>query len=446
LSHVRTATGRGLLTTSVIAAVAAASFYMREDPLHWWPWVVALLPAAMIVQQAISARLRAATQLPGESARARLEKRELKRIPQVTIDELVEQSRAIGQRGLILRFAVPAFLVAAVCLTGVRVLFAENGVVAYCAFSKTADCAAAGSACGTAPVSTGAMILVTQPADAPGLALVNSGSVVVRGPGIGTAANNAWLWRYVFAARAGFAGAYIFVLLYLGARTFRADVTPGAATWSAVTLAVGPVLAAAIVPLWEPRLAAPSTENWNTALIYFLAGLSPKLVLTYIEDSARRLWRMEPGEGRPNVAPLTSIPGVTQDIADRLGEVGITDANQLAMAHPIRLIRNTPFDARQIADWIDVALLVRYVPDAGVRAALNSGGITGAIDLAEYQLLATPGVPADVAVLVAMLKTNGFDDARLRDLVRRIYYDAQVQFVWALYQSGGGTLPEDSVE
>src|SRR5262249_7518129 len=84
----------------------------------------------------------------------------------------------------------------------------------------------------------------------------------------------------------GAAGAYVYVLLHLGQRNFRRDITSGGAWWCAVTLLVGPLLAAVLAFIWHPT--TPNQQGWETASIYFLAGLSTRQVASTIEEILRR--------------------------------------------------------------------------------------------------------------------------------------------------------------
>src|SRR3954463_16047296 len=54
------------------------------------------------------------------------------------------------------------------------------------------------------------------------------------------------------AARYGAAGAYVYVLLNLGLRNFRQDITNGGVAWCTTTLALGPLLAWALAHFWTP--------------------------------------------------------------------------------------------------------------------------------------------------------------------------------------------------
>jgi hypothetical protein len=189
---------------------------------------------------------------------------------------------------------------------------------------------------------------------------------------------------YAAPMRLGALGAYFYVLLNLGQRNFRRDITSAVAVWCAVTLAVGPVLAGVLNYLAISGTTQPKQDTFTlaTATVYFLAGLAPRYVASAIEEAARRLLSTS---GATVVAPrtvsLTKIRGIAPDIETRLGEEGIVDVYGLAMANPNRILRNTSFDPRQIVAWIDEALLIYNVP---FWEALEADGITGAIDLAWY--------------------------------------------------------------
>ena len=95
---------------------------------------------------------------------------------------------------------------------------------------------------------------------------------------------------------------------------------------------------------------------------------------------------------------------------------------------PIRLIRNTSFDLRQILSWMDEALLIANLPRSW--QPLEDAGITGAIDLADYarQSASDDGIKslAEVASLPVPV---------LRSAIERLFTDAQVRYVWVLYNS-----------
>lgn len=241
----------------------------------------------------------------------------------------------------------------------------------------------------------------------------------------------------------GGVGAYVYVLLYLGRRNFRHDITTGAATWCTVHLAIGPVLGAAVAHIWQvlgtgavdvvPDKQSQATVT--TAAACFLAGLAPRQVAAAAQALARRLWSGGSTTVAPRTTALTQVRGVTPEVEDRLVEEGVDDVFSLAMASPLRLVRNTPFDRRQLLAWIDEAILIETLPKSW--QALEAEGITGAIDLAYYaddnSEDAEPSASVSAA-LHALASRTKVDPGTLRDNCNRLFEDAQVQLIWAMYQ------------
>jgi hypothetical protein len=248
--------------------------------------------------------------------------------------------------------------------------------------------------------------------------------------------------------RLGAAGAYVYVLLELGRRTFRHDVTGAAAMWCWVTLVLGPVLAATVAFLW----LGPKTDTaplwWGTGVILFFTGFAPRRVIAAIEQAAVQLLKIDtPVVLQNRMIPLSQIRGISPQIEERLGEEGITDVHSLAASEPVRLVRNTSFDMRQILSWVDEANLIITLPRSW--NALEEEGITGAIDLAWYydkiidpETVRVRQEPlTEIRNLAAKAK---IDVDSLIATIQRLSQDTQVQYIWALYNnftefSGGFT-------
>jgi hypothetical protein len=255
-------------------------------------------------------------------------------------------------------------------------------------------------------------------------------------------------------AMMGAAGAYVYVLLHLGYRNFTHDVTSGGAMWCSITLAAGPLLACAISYFLGPTLEG---TNLGADAIYFMAGLSPRYVTSKVEALVRKSWLSSPSTGAPapRTIPLTQVKGITPEIAERLVEEGIADVHGLAMADPLRLIRNTNFDKRLIVSWIDEALLITTLRERW--SDMEARGITGAVSFvslvypppylkaadqkheypqdvkdAHLQLLCQPQ---------AVVKdehgehpaTNGDDAKMLRSVAAQLWDDAQLRLIWVLH-------------
>ena len=244
--------------------------------------------------------------------------------------------------------------------------------------------------------------------------------------------------------RLGAVGAYVYVLLQLGRRTFRHDVTGTVAMWCWVTLVLGPVLAGAVAFLWRAEAPPQSGGWWGTGVVLFFTGFAPRRVVAAIEQAAAELLKIGPtAVVQPRVVPLTQIRGIGPQIEERLSEEGIVDVNLLASAEPVRLMRNTPFDMRQILSWIDEAILMVTLPRGW--QALEEEGITGAIDLAWYydQVIDERGFPVPpTPAMTELAEKAKLNYENLVAVIKRLNQDRQVQTIWSLYNNftefGGG--------
>ena len=238
--------------------------------------------------------------------------------------------------------------------------------------------------------------------------------------------------------RLGAVGAYIYVLLELGRRTFRHDVTGQIAMWCWVTLILGPVLAGTIAFLW--RMPAGTDSGWwAPGVVLFFAGFAPRRVINAVEGAAVELLKLGPPTVvKSRQVPLSQIRGIGPQTEERLGEEGISDVNSLASAEPVRLVRNTSFDMRQILTWMDEAMLVVTLPRSW--EALEDTGITGAIDLAWYLAKIIDPVTGNVVnplpqEIVDLAAIGKLPPADLVSAIQRLSQDAQVQYIWTLYNN-----------
>jgi hypothetical protein len=254
--------------------------------------------------------------------------------------------------------------------------------------------------------------------------------------------------------RLGAIGAYVYVLLELGRRTFRHDVTGASAMWCLVTLVLGPTLAGVVSLFW--RIGAPPTDGWwGSGVVLFFAGFAPRRVIAAIEQAALQMLKMSGQSGvvESRLIPLTKIRGIGSQIEDRLSEEGILDVNSLAAAEPVRLVRNTAFDMRLILSWIDEAILMVTLPKGW--EALELEGVTGAVDLAWYyeQMFDEKKNLKDLnqTPIPALAKKADIQPENLAATIQRLYEDTQVQYIWALYDrfteySGGQVAESDQRE
>lgn len=266
----------------------------------------------------------------------------------------------------------------------------------------------------------------------------------------------------IHPAQLGLAGAYVYVLVHLGRRNFTHDVTSGGAMWCAVVLVLGPLLAVAIAYLLHaPGAQAPAPEAFGVGLIYFMAGFSPRFVIAYLDRVAQKAW----GGGGASISstrtlPATQVAGITPEIAERLDEEGIASVHSLATADPLRLIRNTNYDRREIVSWIAEAILIDVFPEhwkdferEGVTDAIDFVSLVYAPPYRQYHADTEDQMQADreayLGSLCAQLKLSGDLDARLRTIhsvARRLVNDAQLRLIWVLHNHISDEAAEQSVD
>jgi len=241
--------------------------------------------------------------------------------------------------------------------------------------------------------------------------------------------------------RWGVAGAFAYVFTEFGSRLFRNDLTASASTWAVITLIVGPALAVILAIAWKMR---PGDSPWQTGAVLFFAGLAPRRVVSIVENAALQLLKTQndvPVATR--LTPLTSLRGISPEIALRLREENIEDVGSLAYADPVRLVQSLPYDLRQVVDWIDQAQLALTLPDQ--YDTLNERGVTGAIDLAWRWLRASVKeteagaaiAPDDTPPPSFKALVNGVDaDATVvYEAAAQLFHEEQICLLWVMYNS-----------
>ena len=141
------------------------------------------------------------------------------------------------------------------------------------------------------------------------------------------------------------------------------------------------ILASAVAVVLSFLLGEETNElvalKSSLAAIALLAGMFPERILNYL---IRRYQEFVAGDSvTERSLSLYNIEGISIYHKERLEEIGIDNAQNLATASLTQLIAETPFDARQLLDWIGQAKLVCYVKDDIDR--LRAIGIRSVFDL-----------------------------------------------------------------
>ena len=117
--------------------------------------------------------------------------------------------------------------------------------------------------------------------------------------------------------------------------------------------------------------------NSSIAVIAFLTGMFPQRVLSSMINFYKD-W-LNPDRLNTEYLSLYKIEGMSLSHKERLEEVGIDNAQNLATASLTKLLIETPYGSRQILDWIGQAKLLCYAKQDIDK--LRSVGIRSIYDL-----------------------------------------------------------------
>jgi len=235
---------------------------------------------------------------------------------------------------------------------------------------------------------------------------------------------------------AAFAGAYIWNMYDIVKRYRAGDLTPAAFHFSWIRLGaacvVGPLAATAAVEGAKPVIAfAFGLLPLQTVFDYFIGYANKRLGITSTTVQAAG-------------PTLHNLQGLTEDMISQAAEGGIDSTQALAYCDPMKLFLKTNVEWVVIIDLIDQALLYNYIDTK--LAALRPLGIRGSIETAVIwkRFLAggdeaTRAAELMVSISSALGITNG--DAEVKNLIRTIYEDDQVNLIWQLF---GGSFDHGS--
>jgi hypothetical protein len=106
-------------------------------------------------------------------------------------------------------------------------------------------------------------------------------------------------------------------------------------------------------------------------LISFIVGVFPERGMRWLATSAARVLGNHPEEDEEN--KLSKINGITYWHRGRLEDEGIETIQNLATAHMLTLVVQTPYDVSQVVDWVDQAILIVYTTNDQQQKFKNAG-------------------------------------------------------------------------
>jgi hypothetical protein len=135
--------------------------------------------------------------------------------------------------------------------------------------------------------------------------------------------------------------------------------------------------------------------------ISFLAGMFPERLVSFFIRQYRQFFEGEGNLGK--TLSLDNIEGISTQHRERLEEIGIDNAQNLANASLTQLLIDTPFESRLLLDWIGQAKLLTYVKEDMDK--FRSIGIRTVFDLLKGQRAADrlPILAAQAGIRPALL-------------------------------------------
>ena len=239
-------------------------------------------------------------------------------------------------------------------------------------------------------------------------------------------------------------GAYVAVLYYMVARLYANALSPRflmtSALRTASAVAIGwvfgivGVTAIAGVPA---SAEATTGEALGSQAVLFMVGLFHNKAIESLRTRASKLFGTSLEEDE---LPVTLIEGVDDTTGDLLTEYGVSTVQHLATSEPGDLCDRTLLPLDRILDWIDQALLIRYVR-RNITVA-RTVGVRGAINLV---LVHASG---DMKLLTTLADKVAMPVAAIENIARELRSDYMVALIYELQQGkpfpadlGGETAP-----
>lgn len=250
-----------------------------------------------------------------------------------------------------------------------------------------------------------------------------------------------------------FAGAYIGNLYELMTRYRAVDLTPTAFQFSWIGL-----LTACIA---GPLAAAAATEGLKPVIAFGIGLIPLRSLFEYFANYAQRRLNIATQNTPAEGPTLHHLEGMTSSVITRLEEEKIHSVRALSYSDPVKLFLKTDFEWALIIDFIDQALLYNYIGDK--LKALASLGIGGSIDMATIYLrfledrgktqsssvTAATAIPDNrdtIHTISAIAQRVGIKEEEAKNLLRMIFEDIQVDFIWNIVGGDDDEIKDDEHE
>jgi hypothetical protein len=227
-------------------------------------------------------------------------------------------------------------------------------------------------------------------------------------------------------------GAYVAALYYMVARLYANALSPRFVVTSALrtasAVALGWVFGIVGVTALVGEPAAGQGGEGTGALVgnavLFLVGLFHNMAIDALRTRARKLFGSRAVDA--DEVSITAVEGIDDTTAELLTEHGVATIQHLATSEPGDLCDRTVLPLDRVIDWMDQALLIRYLR-ANISMA-RALGIRAATDLALVHMR------NDTALLNSLAEKSGMPAAAIDHIARELREDYLVALIYELEQ------------
>lgn len=179
----------------------------------------------------------------------------------------------------------------------------------------------------------------------------------------------------ILALGYGFLGAYLFSIQLIYRRYTTVDLQPSVYMLCTLTLISGFAFnytAFTIISRLGTGNDPEGVEAGVIAIVAFSLGYFPTLAIRWFNQIANSALGIN--QQQTNSLPLSVIDGISQYHETRLRDEGIDNVQNLASVKIDDLLLKTRFNAQQVLEWIDQAILHTYI-DPGTIQSFRRGGV-----------------------------------------------------------------------
>ncbi|MCB0705584.1 MAG: hypothetical protein KDC34_09760 [Saprospiraceae bacterium] len=198
-----------------------------------------------------------------------------------------------------------------------------------------------------------------------------SDSILLHGGDFGIANGSGPMNKSLVAVSFAFLGGFIWSSSNIIRRLINYDLSPYIYYSAGIRILMASLVSLIVAFILD------SVVGQGLPAIAFLAGMFPDRFINYLVDKYKDIVGAQ--SDLEKELALSNIEGISLSHQERLGEVGIDNAQNLACYSLVQLLKKTPFETRQVLDWIGQAKLL-----ISVRAqidAYRNMGIRSAFDL-----------------------------------------------------------------